>query len=143
MKLHMQTPHESRMCHIDFEVRRSKVKVTMHKLLKMFPAHNCFPFTPIIMKLYMQTRHEARMCPVDSRVKGQGHSALISGNGFLRITAFPLHPFSQNFTGTLLPSQGYALLISGSKGQRSRSQCINYYYRTGMTFSKFHLLLRE
>ena len=35
MKLHMQTPHESRMCTIDFEVKRSKVKVTMHKLLKM------------------------------------------------------------------------------------------------------------
>ena len=35
MKLHMQTPHESRMCAIDFEVKRSKVKVTMHKLLKM------------------------------------------------------------------------------------------------------------
>ena len=35
MKLHMQTPHESRMCPIDFEVKRSKVKVTMHILLKM------------------------------------------------------------------------------------------------------------
>ena len=23
-----------------------------------FPAHNCFPFTPIIMKLHMQTPHE-------------------------------------------------------------------------------------
>ena len=37
---------------------------------KWFPAHNCFPFTPIIMKLHMQTRHEARMCPIDFRVKG-------------------------------------------------------------------------
>ena len=35
MKLHMQTPHEARVCPIDFEVKRSKVKVTMHKLLKM------------------------------------------------------------------------------------------------------------
>ena len=35
MKLHMQTPHEARMCPIYFEVKRSKVKVTMHKLLKM------------------------------------------------------------------------------------------------------------
>ena len=31
----MQTPHESRICPIDFEVKRSKVKVTMHRLLKM------------------------------------------------------------------------------------------------------------
>ena len=63
MKLHMQTPHESRMCPIHFEVKRSKVKVTMHKLL------NCFPFTPIIMKLHMQTPHESRMCPIDFEVK--------------------------------------------------------------------------
>ena len=34
-----------------------------------FPAHNCFPFTPIIMKLHMQTPHEARMCPIDFEVK--------------------------------------------------------------------------
>ena len=40
-----------------------------------FPAHNCFPFTPIIMKLHMQTPHESRMCPIDFKVKGQGHNA--------------------------------------------------------------------
>ena len=57
------------MCPIDFEVKRSKVKVTMHKLLKIFPAHYCFPFTPIIMKLHMQTPHESRMCPIDFEVK--------------------------------------------------------------------------
>ena len=34
-----------------------------------FPAHNCFPFTPIIMKLHMQTPHESRMCPIDFEVK--------------------------------------------------------------------------
>ena len=45
----------------------------------------------------MQTRHEARMCPIDFRVKGQGHSALISGNGSLRITAFTwIMPIVQN-----------------------------------------------
>ena len=37
MKLHTQTPHEARMCPIDFEVKRSKVKVTMHKLLNNCP----------------------------------------------------------------------------------------------------------
>ena len=69
MKLHMQTLHEARMCPIDFEVKRSKVKVKMHKLLKRFPAHYCFPFTPIIMKLHMQTPKEARMCPIHFEVK--------------------------------------------------------------------------
>ena len=34
-----------------------------------FPAHNCFPFTPIIMKLHMQTPHESRMCPINFEVK--------------------------------------------------------------------------
>ena len=57
------------MCPIDFEVKRSKVKDTMHKLLKMVSAHNCFPFTPIIMKLHMQTPHETRMCTIDFEVK--------------------------------------------------------------------------
>ena len=36
---------------------------------KWFPAHNSFPFTPIIMKLHIQTPHEARMCPIDIEVK--------------------------------------------------------------------------
>ena len=34
-----------------------------------FPAHNCFPFTLIIMKLHMQTPHETRMCPIDFEVQ--------------------------------------------------------------------------
>ena len=68
MKLHMQTPHDSRMYPIDFEVKRSKVKVTMHKLLKMCPAHNYFFFTPIIMKFHMQTPHAAMICSIDFEV---------------------------------------------------------------------------
>ena len=35
MKLHMQTPHELRICPIDFGVKRSKVKVPMLWFLKM------------------------------------------------------------------------------------------------------------
>ena len=35
MKLHTLAPHESRMCPIDFEVKRSKVKVMAHGYLKM------------------------------------------------------------------------------------------------------------
>ena len=72
MKLHMQTPHEARMCPIDFEVKRSKGQRSRSQCInywKWFPAHNCFPFTPIIMKLHMQTPHEARMCPIDFEVK--------------------------------------------------------------------------
>ena len=41
MKLHMQTPHESRMCPIDFEVQRSRSQCINY--WKWFPAHNCFP----------------------------------------------------------------------------------------------------
>ena len=43
-----------------------------------------------------------------------------------RIISFPLHISSWNFTHRLPMSWGYALLILGSKGQRSRSQCIDY-----------------
>ena len=43
MKLYMQTPHESRMCPIDFEVKRSKIMVTMHKLLKNCPRGGISP----------------------------------------------------------------------------------------------------
>ena len=35
MQLHALTHHESRMCPIDFEVKRSKVKVMAHGYLKM------------------------------------------------------------------------------------------------------------
>ena len=35
LHLHLQTPHEVRMWPIDFGVKRSKVKVTMHGLIKM------------------------------------------------------------------------------------------------------------
>ena len=79
---------------------------------KWFPAHNCFPFTPIIMKLHMQTPYEARMCPIDfevkrSKVKVTMHKLL--KNGFRRITSFPLHLSSWNFTCRLPMSQGCAL----------------------------------
>ena len=35
MKLHMQSPNESSMDPMDFGVKRSKVKVTMQRLLKI------------------------------------------------------------------------------------------------------------
>ena len=45
----------------------------------------------------------------------------------MRITASPFHLSSWNFTGTLPMRQEWALSTSGSKGQRSRSQCIDYW----------------
>ena len=45
----------------------------------------------------------------------------------MRITASPVHLSSWKFTGTVLMSQGWALLTLGSKCQRSRSQCIDYW----------------
>ena len=91
MKLHTKTPHESRMCPIDFKVKGQghNALITENGLL-----HNCFPFTPIIMKLHTKTPHESRICPIDFRgqkVQGQGHNALITENGLCCIIAFPLH----------------------------------------------------
>ena len=71
MKLHMQTPHESRMCPIRFEVKGQRSRSQCINYWKWFPAHNYLLFTPVIMKLYMQTPHESRMCPIDFEVKGQ------------------------------------------------------------------------
>ena len=68
---------------------------------KRFMSHNFFLFTPIIMKLHTQTPHESRMLPYlfwGQKVKGQGHNALIIGNGLCRIISFPLHLLSWNFT---------------------------------------------
>ena len=78
MKLHMQTPHESRMCPIDFEVKRSKVKVTMHKLLKMVSGAQ-------LLSLYTYHHETSRADSpwgmdvpyrfLGQKVKGQGHNA--------------------------------------------------------------------
>ena len=54
---------------VDLGVKRSKIKVTMHSLGKIFHVHKCLPFTPILMKLHRHTPHESRMGPVDFRVK--------------------------------------------------------------------------
>ena len=60
MKLHTQTPHESRMCSIDFGVERSRSQCIDYR--KWFMLHNFFSFTIIIIKLHTQTTHESRMC---------------------------------------------------------------------------------
>ena len=57
---------------MDFGVKRSKVKVTMQGLrgkVKLFQAHNCFPFTPILIKLHMQSPDDSSMDPMDFGVK--------------------------------------------------------------------------
>ena len=61
MKLHTLTHHESRMRPIDFEVKRSKVKVMAHGYLKMVHRNNgCrFEFVgvgggPVLLQQYFQ-----------------------------------------------------------------------------------------
>ena len=90
MKLHMQTPHEARMCPIDFEVKRSRSQCINY--WKWFPAHNCFPFTPIIMKLHMQTPHEARMCPIDFEVQRSRSQCINYWKWFPAHNCFPFTP---------------------------------------------------
>ena len=53
---------------------------------KWFQAHNCFPFTPILMTLHMQSPYESSMGPMDfgvKKVKGQGYNARITENWYL------------------------------------------------------------
>ena len=92
---------------------------------KWFLAHNCFPFTPIFMKLHMQSPHESSMDPMDFGVKGQGHNARITEKGFWHITASPLHLSLWNLTCSLPMSQ--VCVPYEIKGQRSRSQCKDYW----------------
>ena len=95
---------------------------------KMILAHNCFPITLIIMKLRTKTPLWVEDVPYifgGQKVKGQGHNALITENGLCFIIAFLVHLSSWNFIQRLLISRKCALWISGSKGQRSRSKCIN------------------
>ena len=54
MKLHIKTPHESRMCPIDFSFDS----------WKWYFVHNCFSFTVNIMKLHTKTPFELRMSPI-------------------------------------------------------------------------------
>ena len=68
------------------------------------------------------------MCSLNFRVKRSKVTITIcidSWKCFLCIITLPLHVTSWNFTQRLTLSRGYALLISGSKGQRSRLQCID------------------
>ena len=55
------------------------------------------------------------------KVKGQGHGAWLFENGFRTITDSVINQWSWNFIHLLTMSQGCALLILRSRGQRSRS----------------------
>ena len=55
------------------------------------------------------------------KVKGQSHGAWLFENGFRTITDSVINQWSWNFIHLLTMSQGCALLILRSKGQRSRS----------------------
>ena len=119
MKLHTLTHHESRMRPIDFEVQRSRSWRMV--IWKWFPDDNWLYNQPMIMKLHTLTHHESRMRPIDFEVKGQGHGAWLFENGFRTITDSVINLWSWNFIHLLTMSQGCALLILRSKGQRSRS----------------------
>ena len=72
------------------------------------------------------------------KVKGQGHNARITENGFKRITASPLHLSSWNFTCSLPMSQVWALWNSGSKGQGHNARITENGFKR-ITASPFHL----
>ena len=88
---------------------------------KWFPGHKWLFNQPMIMELHT---HESRMCPKrfwGQKITGQGHGTLMIENVFGTITDSVIHLWSWNVIHLLPMSQGCALLISGTKGQRSRS----------------------
>ena len=130
MKLHTQTPHELRMCPINFggsKGQRSRSQCI--DIWKWFMSHNCYPFTLFIMKLHTDSWwvKDVPNWFWGQKVRGEGHNALISENGLCCMIAIPFHLSSWNFTHRLPMSWGCVLLILGSKGQRSKSQWIDYW----------------
>ena len=86
---------------------------------KWLMSHNCFPFAPIIMKLHTKCPLEWRVCPMGVRVKRSKVKVTMQWLLFLwRITAFPFHLQSSNFSHRFPVSQEYALLILGFKTWR-------------------------
>ena len=76
------------------------------------------------MKLHTLTHHESRMRPIDFEVKRSKVKVMAHGyfeNGLRTITDSVINQWSWNFIHLLTMSQGCALLILRSKGQRSRS----------------------
>ena len=91
---------------------------------KWFPDDNWLCNQPMIMKLHTLTHHESRMRPIDFEVKRSKVKVMAHGylkNGFRTITDSVINLWSWNFIHLLPMSQGCALLILRSKGQRSRS----------------------
>ena len=85
IKLHTKTLLELRIFPFYFGVKKSKVKVAMNWFLKMVFVHNCFPLTP----KHHRTSHTYSPWVEDvsywcqgHNVRGQGHNALITENGF-------------------------------------------------------------
>ena len=79
------------------------------------------------MKLHKHTPHELRMAllTLGQKAKGQGHNALFTENSLWRIIAFSLPLSSLKFIYRLPMSLGCTLLITMSKSQRSKPQCID------------------
>ena len=116
----MQSPHESSIDPMDFGVKRSKVKVTMQGLLKKDSCANLLPLYTYLDETSHAVSPWVEYGPYGlwgQKVKGQGHNARITENGFLRITASPLHLSLWNLTCSLPKSQVCALWNLGSKGQ--------------------------
>ena len=123
LKLYTLTPHKSKMCPIDFWVKRSKVTVMGHCTLKMvsgwkwFLDNNWLCNPPMIMKLIHLLPMSQGCALLISGSKGQVHGALIIENGFRTITDSVMDLWSCNFIHLLLMSQRCALLIMRRKGQ--------------------------
>ena len=86
MKLHTLTHHESRMRPIDFEVKRSKVKVMAHGYFENgFRTITDSIINPMIMKLHTLTHHESRMRPIDFEVKRS--KVKVMAHGYLKMVS--------------------------------------------------------
>ena len=124
MKLHTKSPDESRMCHMAFGVKRSKVKVIMHWLLKM--VFGALPLSPsAFIKLPTQILSESRICPNYIGIKNLGEFELVAAGGILPRYDNPIPVFflvlfvlggtyGKAVTWSLHPVRSFALVTFGS-----------------------------
>ena len=122
IKLHTKSPHESRMCPMDFLVKRSSSQcIDYWKLLML---HNCFPFTLITMKLYTKTLHESRMCSIDFGVQRSRSQCIDYWKWLMLHNCFPFTLIMKFHTKT--PHEP-RMCSMDFWVQRSRSHCIDYW----------------
>ena len=124
MELHTQTPHESRICPIDFRVKRSRSECIdnwkKQGSVKWFQRITALSLQLLSWNFTLRlplSQEYALYIFWRQKVKDQGHNALITKNSLWCTIDIPIHLSSWNCIHRLPMTWTCALFILGSKGQ--------------------------